>query len=98
MRNVKLSIILLVMLLLSGCVTATYTDGKGRKLTVTSGIFNTKIGKVTAITGDGDSLTMENYDAESQALELARDVVGKLPVPMATVPALSPAPAPENPI
>jgi len=71
--------VILLCLLCDGCRVIEYTDGKGRSLKVTNYFFDTKIGKATAHSGDGDEMTIENYDSESQAIQAVRDAIGKIP-------------------
>lgn len=61
-----------------GCKVIEYTDS-GRTLRIVNFAFDTKIGKVTGESPDGLKITIENYDASQQALNVAAEALKKIP-------------------
>lgn len=68
----------LILLVLPSCKCIEYRDGS-RSLTITNWLMDTKIGKVEGQSPDGLKITIENYDATSQALNVASEALKKIP-------------------
>ena len=73
-----LALLLLLASALPGCMTATYTDGaSGTSVTIQKFAWETKIGHLEASNG-ASKIVVDNYDSESQAIELAKQAVKAL--------------------
>lgn len=57
-----------------GCASIEYQDKAGNTLKINRFAWQSKIGRISAESG-GARLVVENYDSESQAIELAKAAV-----------------------
>lgn len=80
-------IALVLALMISGCRTISYTDKAGNQLKISSFVWDSSIGSLSASNGV-DSVTLSNYASspDQQALQLMDDVVkaGIIAAPLAT--------------
>jgi hypothetical protein len=59
-----------------GCRTISYSDATGRTFSHSNFAFDTKVGRISVRkTADGEEVTIENLDSQSQALQLAREAI-----------------------
>ena len=69
-------LLLVSLLMLSSCRTINYTDKSGNSLKITSFMWDSSIGEMTASNGQ-DSLTVKNYNSspDKQAMQMVSDLV-----------------------
>jgi hypothetical protein len=64
---------------LGACSHIQYQTADGRKVEIWRFGMDTKIGKLDASAPDGTKISIENLDAQSRAVELAQQVLQKVP-------------------
>jgi hypothetical protein len=77
----KFRLSILTALLFCGCRHIEYRCPDGRQLHIWSLGNDTKIGKLDATAPDGTVIHIENYDAQARAVDLAAEIIRKVPVP-----------------
>lgn len=76
---IKKILILSTLLLCAGCRMVEVELPNGNKVRYTNFLFDTKVGKMEIKAPTGESLTLENLDAQSKALDVAAAAINKVP-------------------
>ena len=69
----------LLCLFVCGCRYVQVELPNGNKVTYVNGFFDTKIGKMEIKAPTGETLTLENMDGSSKAMDVAAKALDKIP-------------------
>jgi hypothetical protein len=80
MKSLLACAIVMAAAFLGACSHIQYQSADGRHVEIWRFGMDTKIGKLDATAPDGTKISIENLDAQARAVELAQQVIQKVPV------------------